>query len=283
MNPIGSQSFQLSNEAGDTIRGDVHLPERTKDAPVVILCHGFKGFKDWGFFPVATERLAREGWCAIRFNFSHNGIGEDFFNYTEPDRFAKNTLSKELTDLDCVITSVCNRAFLPAEIDVRKLALIGHSRGGGIAAIQAASDARVTSLVLWAAVATFDRWGEATKRTWRDHGSISVLNTRTRQRMRLDRSLLEDYERNHERFDIENAVHTLSKPLLIVHGDQDVTVSAKEAHRLYAASNASITAIEIIPHTDHAFGVSHPYGGMTLAFRKVLQRTLFWLRVNTKP
>ena len=283
MNPTGSQAFQITNTSGDIIRGDVHLPEMMENAPVVILCHGFKGFKDWGFFPVAAERLAQEGWCAIRFNFSHNGIGEDFFDYTDPDRFAQNTLSKELADLDCVITALCNREFLPTEIDVRKLALIGHSRGGGIAAIQAASDARVKSVALWAAVATFDRWGEATKRMWREHGSISVLTSRSLQRMRIDLSLLDDYERHRDRLDIETAVRRLSKPLLIVHGEQDVTVSAKEAHRLYAASNASITEIEIIPHTDHAFGITHPYGGMTPAFGKVLQRTLFWLRVNTKP
>lgn len=58
MNPPETYSCTISNSSGDVIRGNVHLPDNPKGAPVVILCHGFKGFKDWGFFPITADRLA---------------------------------------------------------------------------------------------------------------------------------------------------------------------------------------------------------------------------------
>ena len=39
--------------------------------------HGFKGFKDWGFFPHLADRLARAGLVAVSFNFSGSGVGPD--------------------------------------------------------------------------------------------------------------------------------------------------------------------------------------------------------------
>ena len=44
--------------------------------------------------------------------------------------------------------------------------------------------------------------------------------------------LLDDAERNAASLDIVRAVAGLSSPLLIVHGDQDVSVSVDEAHAL---------------------------------------------------
>ncbi len=46
-------------------------------APGVLIVHGFKGFKDWGMFPLMAERLAEAGFAACRFNLSGSGIGED--------------------------------------------------------------------------------------------------------------------------------------------------------------------------------------------------------------
>lgn len=41
--------------------------------PVIIFSHGFKGFKDWGHFPIVAQWFAEKGLAFVRFNFSHNG------------------------------------------------------------------------------------------------------------------------------------------------------------------------------------------------------------------
>ena len=74
---IRAWPFVHTNRYGDPLRGNVHLPEGDAPSPVLVICHGFKGFKDWGMFPFAADVLASRGISVLRFNFSLNGIGED--------------------------------------------------------------------------------------------------------------------------------------------------------------------------------------------------------------
>jgi predicted alpha/beta-fold hydrolase len=71
--------------------------------PCLIYVHGFKGFKDWGFIPFAAEYFAERGFLVITFNFSHNGINGNKLVFTELDKFANNTFSREISELKEVI------------------------------------------------------------------------------------------------------------------------------------------------------------------------------------
>lgn len=65
-------AFQLAKNPGRIIRGDV-FPAKSKARGTLVICHGFKGFKDWGMFPYVGEKLS--AWLdVITFNFSHNGV-----------------------------------------------------------------------------------------------------------------------------------------------------------------------------------------------------------------
>jgi len=90
------------------------------------VCHGLKGFKDWGFFPYVVERLARAGFAAVSFNFSGSGVGGDGERFDELERFAHNTYSQELQDLHIVLDAVTNGAFGSTS---RALASAGTVRG----------------------------------------------------------------------------------------------------------------------------------------------------------
>ena len=41
--------------------------------PIVLFCHGYKGFKDWGAWNLAAETFANNNLFFVKFNFSHNG------------------------------------------------------------------------------------------------------------------------------------------------------------------------------------------------------------------
>src|ERR687896_1174505 len=128
---------------------DVRSGGRSSSRPAVIVVHGFKGFKDWGMFPPLTDRLAQAGFTAVSFNLSGSGV-DDAGDFSLPDRFAHNTFSAELQDLNQILDALMSGALgLPVPTS---LGLIGHSRGGGIAALQAARDSRVRALVTWAAI-----------------------------------------------------------------------------------------------------------------------------------
>ena len=100
------RNFSLSNSHGEFIRGDLRHIENVKNAPAIVICHGFKGFKDWGFFPSLAEDLAETGYVSIVFNFSRNGLGPDPQNFTNLNLFAKNTYTHELEDLACVVNGI---------------------------------------------------------------------------------------------------------------------------------------------------------------------------------
>ena len=86
-------TFTREPRPGDVIRGDLRIPEGPPPRSAVVVVHGFKGFKDWGFFPYTCERLAAAGHSVVSFNMSHNGVGSDLQSFTDLERFGSNTLS----------------------------------------------------------------------------------------------------------------------------------------------------------------------------------------------
>ena len=52
------------------LHGLVDLPDEPGERPTVVICHGFKGFMEWGFFPALATLLAERGFVAVRVNLS---------------------------------------------------------------------------------------------------------------------------------------------------------------------------------------------------------------------
>ncbi|MFA6235251.1 MAG: alpha/beta fold hydrolase [Bacteroidota bacterium] len=269
-----SSPFHIVGRHRDLIRGDIHLPDEVGGAPVVIICHGFKGFKDWGGFPYAAEHFALKGFAAIRFNFSLNGVEDDFMEFTALERFAHNTISRELDDLRDLVDAVVAGTVLPEQCDVTRIALVGHSLGGGVVIVHASEDDRIGAVASWAGVADFMRWGKKTRAMWRKTGRLEIQNARTGQMMPMDIGMLDDIEKNAVRLNIPSAASRMQQPFLIVHGEQDVSVALAEAEQIAAAADPSRSTLQVIPHADHTFGVRHPFEGATPAFTSVLQKTV---------
>lgn len=263
-------TFTLTPRAGDRIHGDVRVPDGPPPRSAVLVVHGFKGFKDWGFFPFVCDRLAAAGHAVVSFNLSHNGIGDDPLEFTELDRFGANTLSLELDDVLHVVEEVATGDILSHR--VRHLGMLGHSRGGGQTVLAAGEDDRIQAIATWAAVADFDRWSPETKDEWRADGRIWVLNSRTGQQMPLDVGLLEDFEANRNRLDIGAAAERLDVPWLIVHGRADDTVSADEARDL--AARARKGRLVLVDEAGHTFQARHPFAGSTPQLDEALRATL---------
>ena len=186
---------------GDVIRADVRRPAAAAPRTAVVVAHGFKGFKDWGFFPLLCNRLALDGHIVVSFNTSLNGIGAGLLDFTDLEAFGRNTVSREVADLhwiiDCTLEGAWDGGRRP-----EALGLLGHSRGGGNAVIVAAERGEVSSLVTWAAVSTYHRWSPEQERDWATAGVTYILNARTGQEMPLQRSVFDDLRENAERFDI---------------------------------------------------------------------------------
>lgn len=276
--------FTLTTDQGQTLYCDARFPQpghgdAPQPLPVIIFAHGFKGFKDWGSFPTVCTLLAAEGFYAISFNFSHNGIAGHSQQFTQLDKFRQNTFSLEVDELAQVVRAVeQGRVPQPENAGSGCICLTGHSRGGGIALLAASRTPGVKAVATWASVADFNRYTDAQKARWRAQGVFETKNMRTGQIMQLGLDLLNDIEDNAPALNIEAAAAALKRPLLILHGDQDMAIKPEDAHRLYQAADPAQTTLCIIPATGHTFGAVHPFAGMTPALEQVIGLTADFFR-----
>jgi dienelactone hydrolase len=234
-----------------------YTPGQTQQ-PVVVFCHGFKGFKDWGHFDLIGEAFAQQGFVFIKFNFSHNGTTPDHpSEFADLQSFGANNYSTELDDLGLVIDYAEQHA---AEYggDARKIYLIGHSRGGGISILKTKEDPRIKKLVTWASIKDFQDFFKAMDlEHWKEEGTTYTFNARTQQQMPLGYQLYEDYLQHHERLDIPQAAAAIAVPWLIVHGEKDGAVPVSAAKQLHAWNHNS--QLLLIAEGDHTFGGKHPW------------------------
>lgn len=275
---LSHESFELPNPAQDPVRGDLRFPnDAVQNKPVVIVCHSFMAFKDWGFFPRVGERLAELGFASITFNFSRNGVAGDGVRITEFDRFATNTFSQEIEDVGIVIDAVAGGRLGSDVIDQGKIVLLGHSRGGGVAIIRTAIDRRVAALVTWSAVATFDRWTEHQKKYWKRTGFLSLARDTTASPLRLGLDLLEDLELHRDALNVLDAASRISVPWLLLHGEADVMVPYREAESLDASSSRPTTEYILLEKIGHLYNAASEAEDSYRTIDRMLELTADWL------
>jgi dipeptidyl aminopeptidase/acylaminoacyl peptidase len=258
---------------------DIRAGGRASTRPAVLVLHGFKGFKDWGMFPPLSQRLAQAGFIVVSPNLSGSGV-DDEGDFSLPERFGHNTFSAELEDVRRVID-----ALMAGQLDVptpSTLGLVGHSRGGGIAVLQAARDPRVRALVTWAAISSVERWPSAQRSSWRAAGRTDIQNARTGQVLPLYTDVLDDIEQNASALDIEAAGRRIRIPWLVIHGTEDESVPFAEAERLKGASARPDTRLLPIQGGGHTFGAVHPWRATTPELDTVFDATLAWLTTRLK-
>jgi uncharacterized protein len=274
-------TLDIVSEGGAPLHGLVNLPDQPGERPAVVICHGFKGFMEWGFFPCLADLLAERGYVAIRFNLSGTGMRPGDELVTDPEAFRANTYGRELSDLLAVLAAT-GETIAPGRVDRQRLGLLGHSRGGGNAVLAAARSPwreRVRALVTWAAIADVDRFTPEQKEEWRRAGEMPAVNARTGQRLALGREMLEEIEARKPELDIQAAAAARLAPWLIVHGEEDESVPAAEARRLAERATGE-TELLLIPGANHTFGSRHPFAGPTPQLVQALNATQRWFRAH---
>jgi dienelactone hydrolase len=267
----------LTTPEGLPLSVDLRCRKGVPPRAALIVCHGFKGFKDWGFFPYACERLAVEGLAVAVFNFSHNGIGDHPMQFDRLDLFASDTYSIELADLDQVATWLRAESPLRESLGSAPLALLGHSRGAVPVMVRAAEDAAVRAVVTWNGVAHALRYSEEVLARWEEDGKLEFTNARTGQRMAVGWGFVSDAQAQAQRLDLARAAAAMPAAHLIVHGSADMAVDPGEAVVLQAGRAEPRCRRVVIDQATHTFGVVHPFAGSTPHLELALDLTGRWL------
>ena len=117
----------IEGEHNKPILIDAFFKNDCKKKPIVIFCHGYKGFKDWGAWNLMAEAFANNNFFFVKFNFSHNGGTIDQpIDFPDLEAFGNNNYTKELDDLESVIDWVFQNEEFVNEINTDSISLIGH-------------------------------------------------------------------------------------------------------------------------------------------------------------
>ena len=269
--------YHIPNKHNEDIALDLRFEEGSRDVPTIIILHGFKGFKDWGFFPDLGRRLTQAGYATVCFNFSRNGVGANPEEFSELDKFAENSYSHELDDVKTVIQAIESGSIGKNIIDCERLGIVGHSRGGAVALLSVRElDDRFMAVTTWATIGNLYRYSKDEVVQWEEHGYIEIKNTRTGQMMRINKSFWEDLQANRERFDLPQAVSELEIPALFIHGADDTSVPPKESEELYERCGSFQKKLEIIESAGHTFGIRHPFEMPTQEYELAVNLTENW-------
>lgn len=255
-----TKNIEIQGRHNKPILADVYYKKNEAPKNIVIFCHGYKGYKDWGAWNLVAESFAEQGVFFLKMNFSHNGgTKEQPIDFPDLEAFGQNNFIKELDDLDSVISWIYNSKIYENEINKQSITLIGHSRGGGIVLLKSASDKRISRVITWAGVSDFSSRfpvGEQLE-SWKENGVAYVTNARTNQQMPHYFQFYTNFKENESSLTIRTAVKELSIPYLILHGSMDETVLLKEAQLLNSWNPK--TQLSVIDQANHSFGSAQPW------------------------
>jgi len=243
------------------------FPAQTEPKSLIVIVHGYKGFKDWGMFPYVAASLSREH-EVITFNFSHGGIGEDLENFTELTKFARNTYQRELMDMEVLLSYISTHP----KYGRLPLFLLGHSRGAGDSLIYALDHpGDISGVISWNGITDLDLFTEEQKQHMKENGRAFVLNGRTGQQMPLDAIILEDLEQQKERYNILKRMESSTFPAILIQGSEDAAHLRKGSEQLISI-RPDISWVQI-SGGDHTFGSVHPFTGTNPQLEQAIAET----------
>lgn len=280
--------ISVPNRHGDVLNTTLTLPllDSAVQAPLMLILHGHKGFRNYGFLPWIAQGAAEGGMIALRMCFSLNGMDNTAWTVQKPEDFARNTLTREVDDVHDVLSAIRHDDAFATLRDRwnGQLVIVGHSRGGGIALVAGGElvrgDATMSDrlrVVGLNSVGNWTRWTPRQALVWKSAGYVDVVNQRTGQTVRIDASFVEDLEQNAERMSLETAVTRLDRRLLFIHAAQDLTVPVAEIQKLSMLAPSG-QHLRIVENTTHTFGMTHPVERITAGLHETFTAMMDWIR-----
>jgi dipeptidyl aminopeptidase/acylaminoacyl peptidase len=219
------------------LSGEVFMPDEcNKTFPAVLLCHGIPAARydpnEKGGYPALAARICQAGFVAMAFSFRGCGTSQgnlDMLGWTHD------------------LASAVEFLHMLPEVDKDRLCLLGSSGGAAVCTYVAARDQRARALATFACPAEFDFMSSgfnpaAMINSFRDIGTIR------------DADFPPSIEKWMDGFTQVAPIKYIDKitprPLLLVHGDHDLTVPVEHAKRLYEKAGQPKELV-IIPEAGH--------------------------------
>ena len=215
---MANETFTLEVDS-IKVAGQLYFPGKGAQSPypAVCVCHGIPAHlpdpSDRGY-PLLAERICREGFAVIIFNFRGTGASGgnlDILGWTR--------------DLKAVLDYLWD---LP-EVDRSRLSLMGFSGGAAVSVCVASQDSRVSYIVACACPAKFNFTEASEPQSIIEHfRSLGAIRDKD-----FPSSVKEWFNGFQEVSPARYVARIAPRPLLLVHGSQDDVVPVTQAHEMY--------------------------------------------------
>ena len=214
----------IRNEHGENLDYTYH---KGNDNKVVVIGHGVTGNKDRPALIALAEGLADAGISALRFSFSGNGDSEG--------AFTDSTITKEVADLGSILDV----------LNDYKVCYVGHSMGGAVGVLRAATDERIEVLVSLAGMVHTKAFAE------REFGDVTP--DKGFMWDEPDCPLSQIYMDDMATIDsVAKHASKFGGPWLLVHGSEDDVVPIQDSIDILQFANEPTELLDL-PGADHVF------------------------------
>ncbi len=246
--------FTIINEHGLDILGDTHLPAQAPIACVVLM-HGYKGYKDYGFIPLLAHDLCARGIMVHRFNSSTSGMTNDIETFARPDLFALDTWARQVDDVRRVVRAVRDGEIAGNDLP---LFLIGHSRGGATALLSAGrhrDELNLSGVITINAVDRCCRMTQDDQDAMLERGYAMTESARTKQELRIDARWLREQLDTPDDHNVLLQASRCGCPACILHGNADDAVHINAG---LAIAHKLNTPLFVLKNANHVLNMPNP-------------------------
>jgi len=212
------EHITFPNERGEMLAGRIDYPVTGDPIGYALYAHCFTCNKNLRAIGHITETLAQHGIATLRFDFT--GLGDSEGN------FADTNFTTSITDFIAATHYLRDNLAAPEIV-------MGHSLGGAVALAATPRLPGVKAVVTIAAPASPEHIETHLAHDIEKIRADGEANVKLAGRsFTIRRQLLDDIEHH----DLENAISSLGRPLLVLHSPIDNTVGIENASKILAAA-----------------------------------------------
>lgn len=212
----------FSNEKKSKLCGILSNPTEKKNAPIIVMAHGFAGTKNNRGNSTLSELLNLKKVSTFRFDFYGHGDSDG--------KFEDITVSEGVNDVICAISFLKKQGY-------KKIGLMGSSFGGICSTIAASKSPELFVLALKSPVSDYPEVesGRKTKKDISDWKKTGFAVYDKEKNLNLNYSFYEDITK----LDVYKDAEKIKIPTIIVHGDKDEIVPVTQSFKLVKSIKTS--------------------------------------------
>ncbi|SEH05501.1 esterase [Candidatus Venteria ishoeyi] len=232
----------MKDELGRKVCGILSKPKvKNVFLPIVLLVHGFTSDKYSKTYVSLANDLAKKGIASLRIDFF--GHGESQGNFSDI------TITNALKSVRAALDYINELGF----VDKNRIGIAGASLGGELSNISSSKFKEISCTALLCSVSSYIEIFKKGFRginvsEWKKKGYAEIIRKRNNAKLRLNYSFYKDTIK----YDGYKYGAKIKYPVLLVHGDNDISVDISQSKRLVKTFKEKHKFV-ILKGVDHYF------------------------------